>query len=73
MFESINTIYVLSDQISAILDLLQMSEDSVDIKSVKIASEMCMTMHEELMEEVKKIETEWKDSIKEQKENGKNE
>lgn len=66
MFESINTIYVLSDQISAILDLLQMSEDSVDIKSVKTASEMCMTMHEELMEEVKKIETEWKDSIKRQ-------
>ena len=58
MNESLNIIYALSDQISAILDLLQMSEDSVDIKSVKTASEMCMTMHQELMAEVEKIETE---------------
>ena len=63
MIEHINTIDTLSDQISALLDLMMMADDSVDIKSIHVASEMCLTMHDELMAEVDKISKE----IKEQK------
>ena len=63
MIEHINTIDTLSDQISALLDLMMMADDSVDIKSIHAASEMCLTMHDELMGEVDKISKE----IKEQK------
>lgn len=63
MIEHINTIDTLSDQITALLDLMMMAEDSVDIKSIHAASEMCLTMHDELMGEVDKISKE----IKEQK------
>ena len=63
MIEHINTIDTLSDQISALLDLMMMADDSVDIKSIHAASEMCLTMHDELMAEVDKISKE----IKEQK------
>ena len=55
-----NKIDTLSDQISALLDLMMMAEESVDIKSIKIASEMCLTMHDELMGEVDKISKEIK-------------
>ena len=63
MIEHINTIDTLSDQISALLDLMMMADDAVDIKSIHTASEMCLTMHDELMAEVDKISKE----IKEQK------
>ena len=63
MIEHINTIDTLSDQITALLDLMMMADDSVDIKSIHTASEMCLTMHDELMAEVDKISKE----IKEQK------
>ena len=63
MIEHINVINTLSDQITALLDLMMMAEESVDIKSIKKASEMCLTMHDELMTEVDKISKE----IKEQK------
>ena len=55
MIEHMNVIDTLSDQISALLDLMMMAEESVDIKSIKTASEMCLTMHDELMAEVDKI------------------
>lgn len=55
MIEHMNVINTLSDQISALLDLMMMAEESVDIKSIKMASEMCLTMHDELMAEVDKI------------------
>ena len=55
MIEHINTIDTLSDQISALLDLMMMADDSVDIKSIHVASEMCLTMHDELMAEVRKL------------------
>ena len=58
-----NVIDTLSDQISALLDLMMMADDSVDISSIRVASEMCLTMHDELMAEVDKISKE----IKEQK------
>lgn len=63
MIEHINTIDTLSDQITALLDLMMMAEEDVDIKSIHTASEMCLTMHDELMAEVDKISKE----IKEQK------
>ena len=63
MIEHINTINTLSDQITALLDLMMMAEEDVDIKSIHVASEMCLTMHDELMAEVDKISKE----IKEQK------
>ena len=63
MIEHLNIIDTLSDQISALLDLMMMADDSVDIKSIHTASEMCLTMHDELMGEVDKMSKE----IKEQK------
>ena len=63
MIEHINTIDTLSDQITALLDLMMMAEEDVDIKSIHAASEMCLTMHDELMGEVDKMSKE----IKEQK------
>ena len=63
MIEHLNIIDTLSDQISALLDLMMMADDSVDIKSIHVASEMCLTMHDELIGEVDKICKE----IKEQK------
>ena len=63
MIEHLNIIDTLSDQITALLDLMMMAEKDVDIKSIHTASEMCLTMHDELMAEVDKISKE----IKEQK------
>ena len=63
MIEHLNIIDTLSDQITALLDLMMMADDAVDIKSIHTASEMCLTMHDELMAEVDKISKE----IKEQK------
>lgn len=63
MIEHLNIIDTLSDQIIALLDLMMMAEEDVDIKSIHTASEMCLTMHDELMAEVDKISKE----IKEQK------
>ena len=60
MIEHMNIINALSDQITALLDLMMMTEESVDIKSIKTASEMCLTMHDELMAEVDKISKEIK-------------
>ena len=61
MIEHLNIIDTLSDQISALLDLMMMADDSVDIKSIHVASEMCLTMHDELMGEVDKISKEIKE------------
>ena len=64
MIEHMNTIYTLSDQITALLDLMMMAEESVDIQSIKTASEMCLTMHDELMAEVDKMSKEIKEQEK---------
>ena len=61
MIEHLNIIDTLSDQITALLDLMMMAEESVDIKSIHTASEMCLTMHNELMAEVDKISKEIKE------------
>ena len=55
MIEHLNIIDTLSDQITALLDLMMMADDSVDIKSIHTASEMCLTMHDELIIEVRKL------------------
>ena len=55
VIEHMNVIDTLSDQITALLDLMQCTDDSADISSIRVASEMCLTMHDELMAEVGKI------------------
>ena len=64
MIEHMNTIDTLSDQITALLDLMMMAEEGVDIQSIKTASEMCLTMHDELMAEVDKMSKEIKEQEK---------
>ena len=55
-----NVIDTLSNQITALLDLMMYADDSADISSIRVASEMCLTMHDELMAEVDKIRKEIK-------------
>ena len=61
VIEHMNIIDALSLQITALLDLMMMAEESVDIQSIKTASEMCLTMHDELMGEVDKVSKEIKE------------
>ena len=60
IIEHMNTIDTLSDQITALLDLMMCTDDDVYISSIRVASEMCLTMHDELMGEVDKISKEIK-------------
>ena len=64
MIEHMNTIDTLSDQITALLDLIQCANDSADLSSIRVASEMCLTMHDELMAEVDKMSKEIKEQEK---------
>ena len=61
MIEHLNIIDALSLQITALLDLMQCTNDSADISSIRVASEMCLTMHDELMGEVDKMSKEIKE------------
>ena len=67
VIKHMNTIDILSLQITALLDLMQCANDSADISSIRVASEMCLTMHDELMAEVDKISKEIKERINESK------
>ena len=60
MNEHISIINILSLQITALLELMQCANDSADISSIRVASEMCLTMHDELMGEVDKMSKEIK-------------
>ena len=64
MIEHMNTIDALSLQITALLELMQCADDSVDISSIRVASEMCLTMHDELMAEVDIMSREIKEQEK---------
>ena len=64
MIEHMNVINTLSLQITALLELMQCADDSVDISSIRVASEMCLTMHDELMAEVDKMSKEIKEREK---------
>ena len=64
MIEHMNVIDTLSLQITALLDLIHCSGDSADISSIRVASEMCLTMHDELMAEVNKMSKEIKEQEK---------
>ena len=64
MIEPMNVIDALSFQITALLELMQCANDSADISSIRVASEMCLTMHDELMAEVDKISKEIKEQEK---------
>ena len=59
-----NIIDTLSLQIIALLELMQCANDSADISSIRVASEMCLTMHDELMAEVDKVSKEIKEQEK---------
>lgn len=62
MIEHLNIINILNDQIAALLDLMQSADGNrADMQSVNIASEMCLTMLDELMAEINKIEQEWRE------------
>ena len=63
MIEHMNVIDTLSLQITALLELMQCADDSADISSIREASEMCLTMHDELMGEVDKIAEELKGKV----------
>ena len=63
MIEHLNIIDALSLQITALLELMQCANDSADISSIRVASEMCMTMHDELMAEVDMIAEELKGKV----------
>ena len=58
MIEHMNSINTYYAQLAALLDLMMMSEDSVDIQSIKTASEMCTTMLNELKYEIDVLEME---------------
>ena len=64
MFDISNKIDTLSDQITALLELMQCANDSADISSMRVASEMCLTKHDELMAEVDKISKKIKEQEK---------
>ena len=64
MIEHISIINILSLQITALLELMQCANDSADISSIRVASEMCLTMHDELMVEIDKINKEIKNQEK---------
>ena len=64
MIEHMNVIDTLSLQITALLDLIHCANDSADISSIRVASEMCLTMHDELMGEVDKMSREIKEQEK---------
>ena len=63
MIEHLNIIDTLSLQITALLELMQCANDSADISSIRVASEMCLTMHDELMAEVDMIAEELKGKV----------
>ena len=62
VIEHMNTIDTLSLQITALLELMQCANDSADISSIRVVSEMCLTMHDELMAEVDKIADQLKEN-----------
>ena len=64
MIEHMNIIDTLSLQITALLELMQFAGDSADISSIRVASEMCLTMHDELMAEVDIMSREIKEQEK---------
>ena len=64
MIEHLNIIDTLSGQITALLDLMMCTNDSADISSIRVSSEMCLTMHDELMGEIDKISKKIKEQEK---------
>lgn len=59
MIEHMNSINAYYAQLAALLDLMMTSENSVDIQSIKTASEMCTTMLNDMKAEIDQIEIEW--------------
>lgn len=63
MIEYINVANALYNQISALLDLMIMSEDSVDHKSIRTAAEMCETMVDDYHSATEDLYDDWKSGL----------
>lgn len=59
LYEHINMIDVLNEQIMAILDLMCSANDCVDIKSINMAAEMASTILMDLISEVDGIKEDY--------------
>lgn len=58
-----NISYALYEQIAALLDLMMMCEESVDIKSIKSASEMSLEMLDDLKAAIDDVFDDWKNGM----------
>lgn len=58
IFDAINSINVLSEQVSAVLDLIMISDSDYVPQSVRTAAEMGLTIHDEMMHEIEKLRVE---------------
>lgn len=63
MIENINTIQELNIQICALLELMRMADSSTSIEALNVASDICITLLHDLMEEVGKIEKMYKGEL----------
>lgn len=61
IIENIDIINALASQISALLDLVMSSDENVDHRSVTCAAEMSVSMLDQLMSEMEKIERKWEE------------
>lgn len=59
-FEITNSISAYQEQIVSLLDLIQCSGESVDMKSVRTAAEMVVNLFDDMMDEVDKLKEKYK-------------
>lgn len=73
MIQEIDSIDTLLDQITAILELMRAANIDVEIESMNVAADMCMTMCDEVAIHLSRIEQERKKEQDRKKEEQKNE
>lgn len=57
IYDAVNISETLSDHIKALLNLMRCSTESVDIRSINMTAEILLTLHSELMGQVKRLGT----------------
>lgn len=60
-FEITNSISAYQEQIVSLLDLIQCSDESVDLKSVRTAAEIVVNLFDDMMDEVDKLKENYKE------------
>lgn len=60
-FEITNSISAYQEQIVSLLDLIQCSDESVDMKSVRTAAEIVVNLFDDMMDEVDKLKEKYKE------------